>query len=133
MAGYCAIDWGKALHALTPYEHLERFYRYCVTHFMRNITKMRSQITPKVREAMISLASSEPLPDFEGTLDVIRGGGKKAAGKDHSVQTVYNTFTLFISLVKGQAGVCDPSFISASQQNTARNLEGLSIDLKWKR
>ena len=29
---------------------------------------------------MMSLASAEPLPDFDGTLSVIRNGGKKAAG-----------------------------------------------------
>ncbi|KAF8590817.1 hypothetical protein K439DRAFT_1657169 [Ramaria rubella] len=77
MAGYCSIEWNKALHALTPYEHLARFYRYCFAHFSRNITSL--QIAPKVRQAMMSLASAQPLPDLEGTLRLIRTGGKRAA------------------------------------------------------
>ncbi|KAF8572755.1 hypothetical protein K439DRAFT_1506051, partial [Ramaria rubella] len=77
MAGYCSIEWNKALHALTPYEHLAQFYRYCFAHFSRNVTSL--QIAPKVRQAMMSLASAEPLPDLEGTLRLIRTGGKRAA------------------------------------------------------
>ncbi|KAF8576627.1 hypothetical protein K439DRAFT_1655220 [Ramaria rubella] len=77
MAGYCSIEWNKALHALTPYEHLARFYRYCFAHFTRNVTGLR--IAPKIRNAMMSLALAEPLPDLEGTLRLICTGGKKAA------------------------------------------------------
>ncbi|KAF8576151.1 hypothetical protein K439DRAFT_1623060 [Ramaria rubella] len=76
MAGYCSIEWNEALHALTPYEHLAQFYRYCFAHFSRNVTSLR--IAPKVRQAMMSLASAEPLPDLEGTLRLIRTGGKRA-------------------------------------------------------
>ncbi|KAF8583905.1 hypothetical protein K439DRAFT_1617115 [Ramaria rubella] len=37
------------------------------------------RIAPKIRQAMMSLASAEPLPDLEGTLQLIRTGGKRAA------------------------------------------------------
>ena len=80
MAGYCAVEQHRSLQSLTPYEHLARFYRYCFAHFVHNVTALRGQVSSKVRQAMISLASSEPLPDFEGTLETIRNGGKKAAG-----------------------------------------------------
>ncbi|KAF8580568.1 hypothetical protein K439DRAFT_1619681 [Ramaria rubella] len=66
-----------ALHALMPYEHLARFYRYCFAHFSRNVTGLR--IAPEIHNAMMSLALAKPLPDLEGTLRLIRTGGKKAA------------------------------------------------------
>ncbi|KAF8573359.1 hypothetical protein K439DRAFT_1625131 [Ramaria rubella] len=77
MAGYYSIEWNKAVHALTLYEHLAQFYRYCFAHFSRNITGLR--IAPKIHNAMMSLALAKPLPDLEGTLRLIRTGGKKAA------------------------------------------------------
>ena len=93
MAGYCAIEWNKALHALTEYEHLARFYRYCFAHFTRNVTALRNHVSSEVRQAMMSLASAEPLPDFEGTLQLIRTGGKKAAGK-RSIK--YHVYSLYV-------------------------------------
>jgi hypothetical protein len=80
MAGYCAIEWSKSLHSLTPYEHLARFYRYCFAHFTRNVTGMRGHVTSEVRHAMMSLASAEAIPDLKATLELIRKGGKKATG-----------------------------------------------------
>ncbi|KAF8582118.1 hypothetical protein K439DRAFT_1511983 [Ramaria rubella] len=79
MSGYCAIEWTKALHVLTPYEHLARMYRYCFAHFVRNVLALKGVVTFEVQAAMMSLSSAEPLPNFEGTLQLIRQGGKKAA------------------------------------------------------
>ncbi|KAF8584190.1 hypothetical protein K439DRAFT_1660868 [Ramaria rubella] len=78
MAGYCIIEWSKALHALTPYEHLARFYHYCFTHFIRNVLALKGQVSLKVCMAMLSIAMAEALPDFKGMLQQIRQGGKKA-------------------------------------------------------
>ncbi|KAF8583185.1 hypothetical protein K439DRAFT_1507081, partial [Ramaria rubella] len=78
MAGYCSIEWSKALHSLTPYKHLARMYQYCFSHFTRNVHGLRAHVSANVRGAMMSIASAEPLPDFEGTLKLIRSGGKKA-------------------------------------------------------
>jgi len=80
MAGYCAIEITKALQDLTEYEHLKRVYRLCFEHYVTKIQKLRGHVEEKVCTAMISLASAEPLPDYNGTLAVIRAGGKKAAG-----------------------------------------------------
>lgn len=84
-AGYCSIEWNRALHSLSAYEHLARFYRYCFAHFTRNIAGLRGHVSPKVQQAMMSIASAEPLPDFKGTLDLIQKGGKKAAGKSFTL------------------------------------------------
>ncbi|KAF8587967.1 hypothetical protein K439DRAFT_1652094 [Ramaria rubella] len=79
MSGYCAIERSKSLHTLMPYEHLARMYRYCFAHFVRNVLGLTGHVALEVRSAMMSIASAEPLPNFEATLQVIRQGGKKAA------------------------------------------------------
>jgi len=81
MTGDAPFEPGVLLSTLTPYEHLARFYRYCLTHHTHNVAKLRSHVTPEVYHAMMSIASADPLPDFNGTLSLIRGGGKKAAGE----------------------------------------------------
>ncbi|KAF8573740.1 hypothetical protein K439DRAFT_1624842 [Ramaria rubella] len=78
MAGYCAIDWTKALHMLTPYECLARIYHYCFAHFVRNVLALKGHISLEVQAAMMSVTSAEPLPNFKATLQQIRTGGKKA-------------------------------------------------------
>lgn len=80
LTGTCPREAHRLLQSLNAYEHLKRFYRLCVTHFKRNIHEMRGKITPEVRAAMLSLASSEPHPDLEGTFALIRKGGRKASG-----------------------------------------------------
>lgn len=42
---------------------------------------MRAHITSNVREAMLSLSSSEQHPDLEGAFSTINSGGKKAKGE----------------------------------------------------
>ncbi len=77
---YCTQEPDRLLRDLDAYDHLKRFYRLCVTHFKRNIHDMRSHVSADIRAAMLSLASSEPHPDLEGTFTLIRSGGKKASG-----------------------------------------------------
>ncbi|KAF8575834.1 hypothetical protein K439DRAFT_1623294 [Ramaria rubella] len=79
MVGYCTIEWTRALHTLTPYEHLACMYRYRCAHFIRNVNRLKGHISLGVRSAMMSIASAEPLPNFKATLELIRQGGKKAA------------------------------------------------------
>ena len=118
-AGYCAIDHHRALHSLTPYNHLARIYWYCMVHFIRNITALCHHVSLMVRKAMISLASVEPLPDFEGTLNVIRAGGKKASGKLHHSWRNWINYVLF-RLAKRQRDVfpvCHPSAVPTCEQD----------------
>lgn len=83
LVGNCLREPHRPLKSLGPYEHLKRFFRLCVTHYKRNIHEMRGKITPDVRAAMLSLASSEPHPDLDGTFTLIRRGGRKASGMLH--------------------------------------------------
>ncbi|KAF8587722.1 hypothetical protein K439DRAFT_1614148 [Ramaria rubella] len=70
MAGYCVIEWSKALHALTPYEHLARFYCYCFTDFIRNVLALKGHVSLEaccngfVREARRPLVRPTYLPIF---------------------------------------------------------------------
>jgi len=80
MTGSCPFEPERLLNTLGPYEHLARFYRYCFAHYTRNVAKLRPHVTAEVYQAMMSLASAKQLPDFKGTLDLIRKGGKKASG-----------------------------------------------------
>ncbi|KIJ25141.1 hypothetical protein M422DRAFT_273917 [Sphaerobolus stellatus SS14] len=66
------------LQTMPAYAHLAHFYIQCTNHFEQKIIKLGNQISDTCRKAMVSLASSHPLPDFEGTLELIRQSGKKA-------------------------------------------------------
>ena len=83
MAGYCAYEPTKALHALTPTDHLKRCYRYCFSHHTRHVRKLRGQVEEKVCTSMMALASAEalPAPIYDLVINTIRPGGKKAVGK----------------------------------------------------
>ncbi|KAF8576274.1 hypothetical protein K439DRAFT_1367727 [Ramaria rubella] len=98
MAGYCAIEWTKVLYMLTPYEHLAQIYRYCFAHFVRNVLTLKGYISLEVQAAMMSLASAEPLPNFEATLQQIREGGKKAAGETTTLILLFSHHVLINNL-----------------------------------
>ncbi|KZV86821.1 hypothetical protein EXIGLDRAFT_774231 [Exidia glandulosa HHB12029] len=59
-------------------EHLLHFYMLCIAHFFRNLLKIKTKVPPNVYAAMLSLASPEPLPDFNHTIALIRSGPKAA-------------------------------------------------------
>ncbi|EJD44696.1 hypothetical protein AURDEDRAFT_125039 [Auricularia subglabra TFB-10046 SS5] len=73
----------KRLCDLTAYDHLARIYRICLVHYQRNVKKLEAYVSPDVLSALYSLASTEPHKDFDGAKEVIRAGGKKAAGPDY--------------------------------------------------
>ncbi|KAJ8468567.1 hypothetical protein ONZ45_g17202 [Pleurotus djamor] len=68
----------RRLCDLGPYEHLQRCYKACIVHFKRNIHDLRHHTSKETQDAMLSLASAEPHPDFNKALEVIQKGGKKA-------------------------------------------------------
>lgn len=82
----CPYESQRRLCDLGPYDHLRRFYRLCVAHFKRNVHGLHTHVSDKVYAAMLSLATSEPHPDIEKTLDIIRDGGPKAAGELSSIK-----------------------------------------------
>ncbi|KAK7032946.1 hypothetical protein R3P38DRAFT_2773440 [Favolaschia claudopus] len=75
---YCPIEPTKLLHELDPYEHLRRFLRFCTVHYKRNIRELKPYTTQKVRNAMLSLSSSQVHPNLEGAFAIIENGGRKA-------------------------------------------------------
>jgi hypothetical protein len=77
----CTMEPPRLLRELDPYDHLRRFYRFCVTHYKRHSHDLRPYTTKEVRNAMLSLSSSEPHPDLEGAFRVIENGGAKAKGR----------------------------------------------------
>lgn len=70
----------RHLSALSPYDHLARFYRFCVTHVKRHIFALKSLVSEDAYTTMYSLLSSEELPDLNNRLAIIRTGGRKANG-----------------------------------------------------
>jgi len=80
MNGYCSVDHTKALHELKPYEHLAHIYCLCFQHHTSNVHGLRAHVETHVQAAMMSLSSADPLPDYQGTLEIIRNGGKNAFG-----------------------------------------------------
>lgn len=69
------------LSNLDPYEHLRCFYRACTVHFKRNVYDLRKIVSHEVLTAMLSLATSEVIPDLEAVFTLICTGGKKANGR----------------------------------------------------
>lgn len=61
-----------------PYNHLARILWLCIVHFKQNIKKLEGKVPPEIITAMYSLASSEPLADFDGTLQLIQRSGQDA-------------------------------------------------------
>ena len=52
---FCPYEPHRHLKDLSPYDHLRRFFRICVTHFKRNVSDLRAQIPPEVKFAMLNL------------------------------------------------------------------------------
>ncbi|KAJ7710725.1 hypothetical protein B0H17DRAFT_1173621 [Mycena rosella] len=66
----------RLLALLSPYEHLHRIFRLCVTHIYRNIRKCK--VEEAIRHLMRSLVCMEH-PDWDATILKIRNEGGKAA------------------------------------------------------
>ncbi|KAG2045256.1 hypothetical protein BDR03DRAFT_930234 [Suillus americanus] len=82
----CPYESQHCLCDLGPYDHLRQFYWLCVAHYKKNVYGLHTHVLDKVYAAMLSLATSEPHPDIQKTLDIIRNGGPKAAGELSSIK-----------------------------------------------
>ena len=91
MHGYCAIEHTKALHELEPYEHLAQIYRLCFQHHASKVHGLQAHVEAHVRAAMMSLSSADPLPNYNGTLEIIWNGSKKASGMSYLYSIFLNT------------------------------------------
>ncbi|KAJ6455124.1 hypothetical protein C8R47DRAFT_1251164 [Mycena vitilis] len=65
----------RTIQSLSPYDHLQRVFRLCKTHFYRNITSCA--VPPSVKSLMRSLLCLEH-PNWDGTLAAIEEKGGKA-------------------------------------------------------
>ncbi|KAF8583771.1 hypothetical protein K439DRAFT_1647130 [Ramaria rubella] len=65
MAGYCTIEWTRALHTLTPYKHLARMYCYCFAHFIRNVNGLKGHVSLGVWSAMGGKKTADGLKNKE--------------------------------------------------------------------
>jgi len=76
---------------MSEYQHLKHVYRLCFSHHCRGVQNCGNEITQEVRNAMFSLVTPYPLPDYQGTLALIRNGGPKAEGRRYN--SAFNTST----------------------------------------
>ena len=81
----------RQLSNLGPYDHLARFYRFCVTHGKRNIFGLKTYVSTEVYAAMLSLLSSEEHPNLDHAFTIIRAGGRKAT----SMSIIIHPFIIY--------------------------------------
>ncbi|KAH7903935.1 hypothetical protein BJ138DRAFT_1019827 [Hygrophoropsis aurantiaca] len=129
----CMYEPSRQLSELDPYDHLRRFYRLCVTHFKRNILALKGQVSEDAYIAMLSLATSEPHPNIDLTLEIIRRGSKKAAAwlkdKTHGTKFALPAVYRPKSLIPLEIWKASPSTTNGNEQ-AHRNINA-SGKLVW--
>ncbi|KAJ6565296.1 hypothetical protein DFH09DRAFT_919678 [Mycena vulgaris] len=129
---YCPLGPTRLLRALDPYDHLRRFLRLCTTHFKRHVDDLRPSTTQKVRNAMLSLSSSQPHPNLEGAFRIIENGGRKAKAwlKDKRVGSKFALPALYqpLSLIPIEIWKSAPSTTNGNEQ-AHRNINRDGVNL----
>ncbi|RDB26058.1 hypothetical protein Hypma_006546 [Hypsizygus marmoreus] len=129
---FCKFEPTRRLRDLDPYDHLRRFFRLCITHFKRHIRALHPYITKEAYFAMLSLSSSQPLADLEGTFRVIELGGKKAASwlQDKLVGTKFALPALYqpLSLIPLDIWKASPTTTNGNEQ-AHRNVNRDGVNL----
>ncbi|KAK7022501.1 hypothetical protein R3P38DRAFT_3317686 [Favolaschia claudopus] len=129
---YCPMEPSKLLRLLDPYEHLRRFLRFCTVHLKRNINELKPYTTQKVRNAMLSLSSSQPHPDLEGAFTVIESGGRKAKAwlKDKRIGSKFALAAIYqpASLIPLELWKSAPSTTNGNEQ-AHRNINRDGVNL----
>ncbi|KAF8432134.1 hypothetical protein L210DRAFT_3614367 [Boletus edulis BED1] len=119
---------------LTPYDHLRCVYRLCIVHFRRNLLKLQTSVNPSVYNAMLSIACTEPHPDFKHTLRIIQNGGKKAKAwlKEKIVDTKFALPALYYpeSLMPLEFWQACPTTTNGNEQaHRSINRDGTNLTL----
>ncbi|KAJ7857577.1 hypothetical protein B0H13DRAFT_1640899 [Mycena leptocephala] len=129
---YCPIEPTRLLRTLDPYDHLRRFLRFCTTHYIRNVDKLKPCITWKVRRAMLSLSSSQTHPDLDGAFQIIENGGRKAKAwlKDKRIGSKFAIPALYqpASLIPLEIWKSAPSTTNGNEQ-AHRNINRDGVNL----
>ncbi|KAJ6456641.1 hypothetical protein C8R47DRAFT_1165259 [Mycena vitilis] len=121
----------RTIQSLSPYDHLQRVFRLCETHFYRNITSCA--VPPSVKSLMRSLLCLEH-PNWDGTLAAIEEKGGKA-GSDwvKDKQSTHFAFAAicwersFIPKVVWMAGDSNTNLIESVHRDV--NREGVHCTL----
>ncbi|KAJ7754676.1 hypothetical protein DFH07DRAFT_868560 [Mycena maculata] len=117
---YCPMEPTRLLRTLDPYDHLRRFLRFCTTHCKRNVDELRPYTTSDVRNAMLSLSSSQAHPDLDGAFRIIENGGRKAKAwlKDKRVGSKFALPALYqpLSLIPLEIWKSAPSTTNGNEQ-----------------
>ncbi|KAJ7626334.1 hypothetical protein DFH06DRAFT_1142060 [Mycena polygramma] len=121
----------RTIQSLSPYDHLQRIFRLCETHFYRNITSCA--VPPSIKSLMRSLLCLEH-PNWDGTLAAIEEKGGKA-GSDwvKDKQSTHFAFAAicwersFIPKVVWMAGDSNTNLIESVHRDV--NREGVHCTL----
>ncbi|KAJ6477249.1 hypothetical protein DFH09DRAFT_1293043 [Mycena vulgaris] len=129
---YCPMEPTRLLRSLDPHEQLRRFLRFCTTHYKRNIDELAPYTTRKVRNAMLSLSSSQVHPDINAAFRIIEDGGRKAKAwlKDKRVGSKFALPALYqpMSLIPLEIWKSAPSTTNGNEQ-AHRNINRDGVNL----
>ncbi|KAF8126785.1 hypothetical protein EV363DRAFT_1298507 [Boletus edulis] len=127
--GHKGQGLGKSWNVLC----LTMCYKHHV-HFRRNLLKLRTSVNPSVYNAMLSIACTEPHPDFKHTLRIIQNGGKKAKAwlKEKIVDTKFALPALYYpeSLMPLEFWQACPTTTNGNEQaHRSINRDGTNLTL----
>ncbi|KAK6988958.1 hypothetical protein R3P38DRAFT_2471187, partial [Favolaschia claudopus] len=98
----------------------------------RNINELKPYTTQKVRNAMLSLSSSQPHPDLEGAFAVIERGGRKSKAwlKDKRIGSKFALAAMYqpASLIPLELWKSAPSTTNGNEQ-AHRNINRDGVNL----
>ncbi|KAJ7825992.1 hypothetical protein B0H14DRAFT_2368572, partial [Mycena olivaceomarginata] len=131
---YCPLEPTRLLRTLDPYDHLRRCLHFCTTHNKCNIHKLKPYTTQKVRNAMLSLSSSQVHPDLNGTFRIIENGGRKAKAwlKDKQVGSKFALPALYqpASFIPLEIWKSAPSTTNGNEQSHRNvNWDGVNLTM----
>ncbi|KAJ7256624.1 hypothetical protein C8J57DRAFT_982448, partial [Mycena rebaudengoi] len=128
----CPMEPTRLLRTLDPYDQLRGFFRVCTTHFKRHIHDLRHCTTKKVRDAMLSLSSSQIHPDMPAAFQIIENGGRKAKAwlKDKQSGSKFALPALYqpLSLIPLDIWKSAPSTTNGNEQSH-RNINRDGVNL----
>ncbi|KAF7333761.1 hypothetical protein MVEN_02332800 [Mycena venus] len=129
---YCPLEPTRLLRTLDPYDHLRRCLRFCTTHNKHNIHKLKPYTTQKVRNAILSLSSSQVHPDLDGAFRIVENGGRRAKAwlKDKQVGSKFALPALYqpASLIPLEIWKSAPSTMNGNEQ-AHRNINRDGVNL----
>ncbi|EJD35077.1 hypothetical protein AURDEDRAFT_175844 [Auricularia subglabra TFB-10046 SS5] len=125
----------RRLSDLGAYDHLRRIIWLCCTHYIRHVRPFHGKECEDVYRAMLSLASADPLPDFEALVRLIKQKGSKEANqwlaeKELSDRSGLRALYQPLSFIPVQIWKSGPSSTNARESAQGRDiLSGKGLNL----